>query len=133
MAFTGPFEARQAHQGREYLATKVDDEVAKLQKPHEGKAFDVTIDHIEPEHLYLRPSGTHSRIDPDVDYAKEPATLVVFSLADVDGDKKEFTITKSAFDKIPLRTSRDGAFAANDGGLVSPAKLIEKYLAHAGA
>ena len=127
VAFDGPFTAGKPMKGT-IVPTKVDDEVAKLQKPHEGKAFEVTIDRIEPEHLFSFRWHPFA-IDPDVDYSAEPTTLVVFELSDVDAGT-QLTITESGFDRVPL-ARRAAAFAANDGGWTHQAALVEKYLAHA--
>jgi uncharacterized protein YndB with AHSA1/START domain len=124
VAFEGPFAAGAQVKGK-IVPTKVDAEVAAMQKPHEGKAFDFTIDRIEPERLLSfrwHPFAT----DPGVDYSKEPATLVVFELEEVEGGTL-LTITESGFDRIPLER-RAKAFAANEGGWEHQTRLVEKYL-----
>jgi uncharacterized protein YndB with AHSA1/START domain len=103
----------------------VDPEVAKLQEPHAGKAFDFTIDRIEPERLFSFRWHPFA-VEPGVDYSKEPATLVAFELAEVEGGTL-LTITESGFDRIPLER-RAKAFAANEGGWEHQTKLLEKYL-----
>jgi uncharacterized protein YndB with AHSA1/START domain len=129
VALEGAFEPGKPMKGK-IVPTKVDDEVAKMQKPHEGKSFDCTVDRIEPEHLFSFRWHPFA-IEPGVDYSMEPSTLVVFELEEVDGGKAtQLTISESGFDKIPL-PRRAAAFTANDGGWTHQAKLIEKYLAHA--
>jgi uncharacterized protein YndB with AHSA1/START domain len=106
--------------------TKVDAEVAKLQEPHAGKAFECIIDRIEPmQHFSFR--WHPFAIDPNVDYSAEPMTLVVFELEEVQGSTR-LTITESGFDQIPLYR-RAEAFTSNDGGWSKQVILIEKYLA----
>lgn len=122
--FDGPFVAGARMVGK-ITPTKVDPEVAKLQEPHEGKAFEVTIDRIEPEHLFSFRWHPFA-VDPNVDYSKEPATLVVFELKEAPGGT-HLTITESGFDGIPL-ARRAQAFTSNQGGWDHQAKLIEKYL-----
>jgi uncharacterized protein YndB with AHSA1/START domain len=122
--FHEPFAAG-AHMKGRIVPTKVDPEVARLQKPHEGKAFEITIERVEPERLFSFRWHPYA-IDPAVDHSKEPATLVAFELEDVGGSTL-LTITESGFDRIPLER-RATAFAANDGGWAHQTSNIEKYL-----
>ncbi len=126
VAFEGPFVAGEAMKGK-MVPTKVDEDVAKMQKPHEGKPFDCTVDRIEPEHHFSFRWHPFA-IEPGVDYSKEPTTLVVFELTDLDGGTL-LTITESGFDRVPL-ARRAAAFAANDGGWTHQGLLVAKYLAH---
>ncbi|HYO54712.1 SRPBCC family protein [Archangium sp.] len=122
--FDGPFVAGARMTGR-ITPTQADPEVAKLQEPHAGKAFDFTVDRMEPERLFSFRWHPFA-VEPGVDYSKEPATLVVFELAEVEGGTL-LTITESGFDRIPLER-RAKAFAANEGGWEHQTKLIAKYL-----
>ena len=122
--FDGPFAAGTRITGR-ITPTRVDPEVAKLQEPHAGTAFDFTVDRLEPERLFSFRWHPFA-VEPGVDYSKEPATLVTFELAAVEGGTL-LTITESGFDRIPLER-RAKAFAANEGGWEHQSKLIEKYL-----
>jgi len=122
--FDGPFVAGTHMKGR-MTPTKVDRDVAKMQEPYAGKAFDCTIDRIEPMTLFSFRWHPFA-IEPDVDYSKEPTTLVVFRLEEV-ADGTQLTITETGFDKIPLER-RAKAFAANDGGWTKQIELIAKYL-----
>ncbi len=45
VAFDGPFIAGERIVGR-IMPTQVDPEIAKLQKPHEGKPFELVVDRI---------------------------------------------------------------------------------------
>ncbi|MGA2450472.1 MAG: SRPBCC family protein [Polyangiaceae bacterium] len=123
--FEGPFTPGARMTGR-IVPTTVDEEVAKLQKPYEGKPFEITVDRAEPERIFSFRWHPFA-IDPAEDYSSEPTTLVVFELAEVEGGTL-LTITESGFDGIPL-ARRAQAFAANDGGWTHQTKLIEKYLA----
>jgi uncharacterized protein YndB with AHSA1/START domain len=128
VAFDGPFIAGSRLTGK-IRPTTVDPEVAKLQAPHEGKAFEFTVERIEPQRL-ISFRWHPFAIDPGVGYSKEPTTLIVFELAEVPGGTL-LTVSESGFDAIPLKR-RAEAFNANDGGWEHQTKLIEKYLqAHA--
>jgi uncharacterized protein YndB with AHSA1/START domain len=124
MAFDGPFAAGQPIKGK-MVPTKVDSDVAARQKAYEGKAFDFTIDRIEPQRLFSFRWHPFA-LDPNVDYSKEPTTLIVFELEEVEGGTL-LKITESGFDRIPLER-RAKAFAANEGGWEAQTKLVEKYL-----
>jgi uncharacterized protein YndB with AHSA1/START domain len=128
VAFDGPFVAGERITGR-IRPTTVDPEVAKLQAPHEGKAFDFTVDRVEPPRL-ISFRWHPFAVEPGVDYSKEPTTLIVFELTEVENGTL-LRITESGFDRIPLER-RAKAFAANEGGWEHQLRLIEKYLqAHA--
>jgi len=108
--------------------TTVDPEVGKLQKPHEGLPFEITIEQIEPEALFSFRWHPHA-IEPGVDYSAEPTTLVTFRLE----EKTEgilLTVTESGFDQIPL-ARRAQAFSANEGGWAIMVTVIGKYVTHA--
>ena len=123
--FDGPFISGQRLTGR-IAPTKVDPEVAKLQKPHVGKAFEFWVDRIEPMRRFSFRWHPYA-VDPAVDYSNEPKTLVTFELQEIPGGT-QLTITESGFDQIPL-ARRASAFAANDGGWQHQSALIKKYLA----
>ena len=123
--FDGPF-VEGAHLTGRIVPTRVDAEVAKLQEPHAGKRFEWTVDRIEPMHRFSFRWHPFA-IEADVDYSKEPTTLIVFELQEV-ADGVLLTITESGFDQIPL-ARRAKAFAANEGGWEKQTQLIQKYLA----
>jgi uncharacterized protein YndB with AHSA1/START domain len=122
--FDGPFQAGATMQGV-MVPTTVNEEVAKAQKPYEGKAFEITIDQMEPERLFSFRWHPYA-MEPGVDYSKEPATLVVFTLEEADGGIL-LTVSESGFDRIPLER-RAKAFTANEQGWGMSVKLIEAYL-----
>jgi uncharacterized protein YndB with AHSA1/START domain len=123
--FDGPFKPGAIMRGV-VVPTTADPEVAKLQKPYEGKPFEITVEQIEPERL-LSFRWHPFAIDPGVDYSGEPTTLIVFALEQVAGGVK-LTVTESGYDQIPL-ARRAQAFTANEQGWSMQVKLIEKYLA----
>lgn len=125
VAFEGDFVPNAEIVGR-IVPTAVDAEVAKMQEPHTGKAFVIRVDRIEPMRLFSFRWHPFA-VDPNVDYAQEPMTLVAFELEDADGGTL-LTITESGFDSIPLER-RAEAFSANEGGWNAQARLIETYLA----
>ena len=121
----GPFVAGQPVTGR-IIPTKVDPEVAKLQEPYRGLAFEWAIERIEPMDVFAFRWHPFA-IERDVDYRHEPTTLVMFELGDAPGGTS-LRITESGFDRIPLER-RAKAFAANEGGWAKQAELIARYLA----
>src|SRR5262249_24946205 len=110
--FDGPFVQGGRLTGK-IVPTIADPEVARLQKPHEGKKFEITIDRIEALHRFSFRWHPFA-IDPNIDYSKEPATLVEFVLEDLPGGTL-LSITESGFDKLPIER-RAQAFKANEGG-----------------
>lgn len=123
--FDGQFEPGEYLTGH-IVPTTVDPEVAKGQEPHEGSRFDITVDQIEPMRVFSFRWHPYA-IDPEVDYSKEPTTLVVFELEETP-DGTQLTITESGFDRIPL-ARRAKAFAMNEQGWEAQIALIGKYLA----
>src|SRR5918999_540201 len=66
-------------------------------------------------------------VEPGVDYAAEPMTLVSFTLEDAPGGTK-LTIVESGFDAIPA-SRRVKAFSMNEKGWTGQAENIRKFLA----
>lgn len=105
--------------------TTVDPEVALLQAPHAGTAFQVVVDAVEPmRRLAFR---WHPYAVGSADYSAEPMTLVTFELADAGGGHTRLTITESGFDAIPL-ARRAEAFTANEGGWTHQLRLVGLYV-----
>jgi len=123
--FDGPFVAGAPLHGV-IAPTEVDAEVARLQEPHAGRSFDITVDRIEPMRLFSFRWHPYA-VEPQVDYSTEPTTVVVFSLEE-QPDGILLIVTESGFDQIPLER-RANAFTANEGGWAKQMALIEKYLA----
>jgi uncharacterized protein YndB with AHSA1/START domain len=127
MKFDGPFVVG-AKMRCSIAPTKVNAEVAKAQKPHEGIPFEITIEQIEPERVFSFRWHPHA-IERGVDYSGEPTTLIVFALEEV-ADGVMLTVTESGFDQIPL-ARRAKAFTANDQGWSIMVGVLEEYLAGA--
>lgn len=125
VAFDGPFVEGKRLTGR-ITPTTVEAEVARMQEPYAGKAFEWTIERIEPMRLIAFRWHPYA-VEEGIDYSKEPTTLIEFELRDASGGIL-LVITESGFDQIPL-ARRAKAFKANEGGWEMQARLIEKYLA----
>lgn len=123
--FDGTFAPGARLTGR-ITPTQVDADVAQMQKPYAGLPFEVTIEKIEPMRLFsLR--WHPNAVEPGTDYSKEPTTLVVFELEEVEGGTR-LTLTESGYDRIPL-ARRAEAFKSNEQGWEAQMQLIAKYLA----
>jgi uncharacterized protein YndB with AHSA1/START domain len=106
--------------------TSADSQIALMQTPYVGMAFEIKVEKIEPEHLFSLRWHPFA-IDPKADYSAEPMTLIEFVLE----QKPEgvlLTVTESGFDQIPL-ARRAMAFNANSGGWAMQMMLIQKHLA----
>jgi len=123
--FDGSFVAGQRLTGR-ITPTEVDAEVAAMQAPHAGTSFEWLVERIEPMRRIAFRWHPYA-IDPAVDYASEPTTVIVFELHDAPGGIL-LTVTESGFDQLPPER-RAQAFAANDGGWTHQVRLVAKYLA----
>ena len=109
------------------VPTTVDADVAKAQEPYTGMPFDVTVEAMEPERRFAfrwHPGA----IDPNIDYSKEPTTLVEFLLEEV-ADGVMLTVVESGFDRSPL-SRRATAFTMNEGGWTMMVGIIQKYVSH---
>jgi uncharacterized protein YndB with AHSA1/START domain len=127
VAFDKPF-AEGARLNAKIMPTTVDAEVAKMQEPYAGKAFEWTVERIEPMRLVSFRWHPYA-VEEGVDYSKEPTTLIEFELADAP-EGILLTMRESGFDQIPL-ARRAKAYKANEGGWEMQTRLIEKYLAKA--
>lgn len=127
--FDGPFVAGTHVTGR-IVPTSVDAEIAKSQEPYRGRPFDFTIVRMEPMRLFSFRWHPFA-VDPNVDYSKEPTTLVELALEQV-AEGTKLVITESGFDQVPLER-RAKAFEMNEQGWAAQAELIAKYLARASA
>jgi uncharacterized protein YndB with AHSA1/START domain len=127
LKFDGPFVAGQPVRGI-LSPTKIDAEVGQAQKPHEGLAFEIVIDQIQPEHLFSLRWHPFA-VDPAMDYSAEPMTLVTFELEET-AEGTLLTVTESGFDKLPMER-RAKAFTANEGGWTMMVRVIAKYVDNA--
>jgi uncharacterized protein YndB with AHSA1/START domain len=93
---------------------------------YEHLTMEILVERIEPERLFSYRWHPYA-IDPEVDYSKEPTTLVEFRLEDAAGGTR-LTIVESGFDRIPA-ARRDEAFRMNDGGWTQQVVNIERHVA----
>ena len=121
--FDGPFVAGTSVTGV-ITPTTVDDDVARAQEPYAGKADTWQIVAVEP-HRRLAFRWHPYGVEDGVDYSKEPTTLVVFELQEVEGGTL-LSVVESGFDKIPA-ARRVEAFRMNSGGWDEQLKNIEKH------
>ena len=108
------------------IGTTVDEEVAEMQRPHVGAKATWQVVAVEPPRR-LAYRWHPFAVEPDVDYADEPTTLVEFTLSPTT-DGVLLTIVESGFDAIPA-ARRSAAFEANSGGWAKQVELVRKYLA----
>lgn len=93
---------------------------------YEHVKWEAVIQKMEPEQLFSFTWHPYS-VDPDVDYSKEPSTLVEFKLEKT-ATGTLLLLTESGFDKIPSHR-RDEAFRRNEGGWTEQMKNIERHVA----
>src|ERR1700739_2541844 len=121
--FDGPFVAGTSITAA-ITGTTVDDEVAKRQEPHAGAKSTWQIVAIEPQRRFAYRWHPFA-VDSNVDYDREPTTLVEFCLAETP-DGVLLTITESGFDAIP-EARRSASFEANSEGWAIQADLVRRY------
>jgi uncharacterized protein YndB with AHSA1/START domain len=92
---------------------------------YEHLKWEAVVQAIEPEHLFSYTWHPYA-IDPNVDYSKEPPTLVEFRLEKT-AKGTLLLLTESGFDKIPI-DRREEALRKNDGGWTEQMKNIEAHL-----
>ena len=122
--FDGPFVAGSPVWGTVTM-TKMDDEIAKHQKPYEGMRFQIFVERIEPESAFSfrwNPAAANEKFDP----SKDPMTLVSFTLHQMP-DGVLLKVIESGFDKVPAER-RAKAFTENEGGWTMQMTLIRKYV-----
>ena len=93
---------------------------------YEHVVFDVLIEYLEPERL-LSWRWHPAAVEPSIDYSKEPTTLVVFEVKEVEGGTL-LSVVESGFDNVPP-SRRLEAFRMNSGGWAEQMKNIEKHIA----
>jgi uncharacterized protein YndB with AHSA1/START domain len=105
--------------------TVADAEVAKMQEKYSGMRFDFVIEQIVPMRTFSYRWHPFA-IDQNVDYSKEPMTIVTFTLEPAEGGTM-LTVVETGFDALPIARKAD-AFEANEEGWVMQMQVIEKYL-----
>ena len=93
---------------------------------HEHLTMEISIEQMQPEQLLSYRWHPYA-VEPGVDYAQEPTTLVEFHLADVT-DGTQLTVVESGFDQVPL-ARRATAFRMNDEGWAEQLTRIAGYVA----
>ena len=109
----------------EAVDSGVDEEVAKMQRPHAGATATWQIVAVEPPRRFAYRWHPFA-VEANVDYDNEPTTLVEFTLSET-ADGVLLRIVESGFDAIP-ETRRADAFEANGGGWAKQTELVRKYL-----
>jgi uncharacterized protein YndB with AHSA1/START domain len=92
---------------------------------YEHVTMEIVVDRMEPEHTFAwrwHPAA----IEPDVDYASEPMTVVAFTLEEQDGGTL-LTVVESGFDGVPL-TRRQTALRMNTEGWEGQMRNIERHV-----
>jgi uncharacterized protein YndB with AHSA1/START domain len=92
---------------------------------YEHIRWTATVQKMEPERLFSFTWHPYA-IDPNIDYAKEPPTLVEFTL-EPKGGGTLLTLTESGFDAIPKERQFE-AFRMNERGWTEQVKNIARYL-----
>src|SRR4051794_24969618 len=92
---------------------------------YEHVVWDVLIESVEPERM-LSWRWHPAAIEPSVDYSKEPTTLVVFELKEVEGGTL-LSVVESGFDSLPPERRLD-AFRMNSGGWDEQMRRIERHV-----
>jgi uncharacterized protein YndB with AHSA1/START domain len=87
--------------------------------------LELVVETLEPERRFAFRWHPYA-IERDVDYSREPMTLVSFTLEAI-GDGTRLTVVESGFDAIPA-ARRTKAFQMNEKGWTSQLVNIEKYL-----
>jgi uncharacterized protein YndB with AHSA1/START domain len=92
---------------------------------YEHLVMDVVVVKMEPERVFSFHWHPYA-IEPNVDYSKEPPTLVEFTLEKT-ATGTLLRVTESGFDALPAER-RDEAFRMNSGGWTEQMKNIDQYV-----
>jgi uncharacterized protein YndB with AHSA1/START domain len=93
---------------------------------YEHLKWEVVVQKMEPERLFSFTWHPYA-IDPQVDYSKEPSTLVEFRLEKIP-EGTLLVLTETGFQSIPAGRRLE-AFRRNDGGWSEQMKNIEAHVA----
>jgi uncharacterized protein YndB with AHSA1/START domain len=94
-------------------------------KGYEHVVFEATVEVVEPQSRFSFRWHPHA-VEPGVDYSSEPTTLVVFTLAEVEGGTL-LTVVETGFDKIPA-SRRAKALQMNSNGWAAQMENIKRHL-----
>src|SRR5262245_55472990 len=94
-------------------------------KGYEHLRFELEVQELQPESYFAYRWHPYA-IDPNVDYSKEPMTLVEFRLKEVAGGT-QLDVSESGFERLPL-ARRAEAFRMNDGGWAQQLVNIERHV-----
>lgn len=92
---------------------------------YEHISLEMQVQRVEPEGYFSYRWHPYP-MNPEVDYAAEPTTLVEFRLAETAGGTA-VTITESGFDRLPS-TRRAEAFRMNEAGWTGQSKKLASYV-----
>ena len=94
-------------------------------KGYEHISLEMQVQRVEPEGYFSYRWHPYP-MNPEVDYAAEPTTLVEFRLEETAGGTA-VTITESGFDRLPS-TRRAEAFRMNEAGWTGQSKKLASYV-----
>ena len=92
---------------------------------YEHVTWQATVQKMEPERLFSFTWNPYA-IDPDLDYAQEPPTLIEFKLEETP-DGTLLLLTESGFEKIP-DNRRAEAFRMNERGWTTQMENIKRHV-----
>ncbi|HUY98993.1 MAG TPA: SRPBCC family protein [Thermomicrobiaceae bacterium] len=93
---------------------------------YEHLTMELLVERVEPERLFSYRWHPYA-VDPAVDYASEPTTLVEFRLDEIAGGT-QLTVVESGFDRIPA-ARRSEAFRMNSEGWAGQLVNIGRHVA----
>lgn len=92
---------------------------------YEHVTWEITVERMEHERALSWRWHPYA-VERGVDYSREPATLVEFTLEDVPGGTR-LTVVESGFDQVPL-ARRAQAYRMNGEGWTHQMQAIERYV-----
>lgn len=95
------------------------------QAGYTDKYFDAVVERIDPQDLMSFHWHPYA-VETDIDYSKEPPTLVTFTLKDAPGNGILLTVVESGFDKVPEGRRRK-AFEMHQQGWEVQLQNIARY------
>ena len=93
---------------------------------YEHVPFEAIVERMDAEELFSFRWHPYA-VDPEVDYSREPMTLVEFRLADAPEGTK-VTVIESGFDSVPAHR-RAAAFTMNTEGWVGQLENLRRHVA----